>query len=232
MNTNENTLSIFVDESGSFDSDIFPSRFYVVSCIFHDQSVDISEHLNRLEMSLAHLGLSGLCLHAGPLIRREERFKDMDIQIRRQIFGRLMAFARRLPIRGWALCADKQYDSPVEALDNKLRTQFHDRVSSNRNYLRSYSKIKIYYDNGQPRVKSMLKEAFAEFPVEFPANVTPGRYRLFQVADLICTMALLKAKLNAEIPITKSETYFFHNVYELRKDFICPLSHLISCPNP
>ena len=228
MNTSENTLSIFVDESGSFDSDVFPSRFYVVSCIFHDQSVDISEDLNRLEISLAYLGLPGLCLHAGPLIRREERFKEMDIQIRRRIFGRLMAFARRLPIRGCVLCADKQHDSSVEALDRTLRAQFHDHVAANRDYLQGFSTVKIYYDNGQARVKSMLKEAFAEFPVEFTANVTPGRYRLFQVADLVCTMALLKAKLDAEIPITKSEKYFFHGVYELYKDYICPLSHLIS----
>lgn len=29
-------LSVFVDESGSFDADCFPSRFYVVSLVFHD----------------------------------------------------------------------------------------------------------------------------------------------------------------------------------------------------
>ena len=36
------TLSVFVDESGRFQYPDDGSRFYILSMVFHDQSIDIS----------------------------------------------------------------------------------------------------------------------------------------------------------------------------------------------
>ena len=47
----------------------------------------------------------------------------------------------------------------------------------------------------------------------------PKEYKLFQVADLICTLELIKNKIE-EQSLSKSETLIFHNKNEFKKDFI------------
>lgn len=228
MASDRKTLSVFVDESGSFDSSVSPSRFYVVSCVFHNQAIPIGEDITRLEHALAYIMHPGVCLHSGPLIRREEAFRNTDIQIRRKLFGCFVAFARRVPVWGRCFCIDKRYAGSSELMAKSLVEKMTKYFDDSYDTLSRFDKIKIYYDNGQPQVKSILKKCFSSFPVEFPSCVTPERYRLFQVADLACTVALLKEKLDLGLPLTKSESYFFHNAHDLKKDYIRPLSRLLS----
>ena len=87
-------------------------------------------------------------------------------------------------------------------------------------------KLKIYYDNGQAQVTSILKEAFAPFAskTEFVPDVSPSKFRLFQVADLLCTVELANLKLLAGDRLTDSEIAFFGSIQNLRKNYIKPLS--------
>ena len=66
----ERTLSIFVDESGRFQHPDSDSRFYIVSLILHDQTVDLASALSGLDLHFRDLHLEKLCFHAGPLIRQ------------------------------------------------------------------------------------------------------------------------------------------------------------------
>jgi hypothetical protein len=50
-------------------------------------------------------------------------------------------------------------------------------------------------------------------------KVLPSDYRLFQVADLICTLELLEYKIENS-DLTRSEQLLFHSKRELKKDFI------------
>ena len=56
--------------------------------------------------------------------------------------------------------------------------------------LNSYDKLKVYYDDGQAQVKELLREAFGMFSsiTEFVEDVKPEKYRLFQAADLLCSI--------------------------------------------
>ena len=54
-------------------------------------------------------------------------------------------------------------------------------------------------------------------------KVTPSQYKLFQAADLFCTMHLLQLKLNSN-QLSKSECAFFGNIRDLRKNYLKPLS--------
>ena len=57
-------ISVFVDESGSFESDEESSRFYLVCFVLHDQSADISEWVGNLEDYLDARGLGREhCVH-------------------------------------------------------------------------------------------------------------------------------------------------------------------------
>ena len=83
MNKGTKVISVFVDESGSFDPDRNSSRYYSICMVFHDQSVDLSEEIQKLEDSLAALGLDrNHCVHAGPLIRREQGYEAMSREAR------------------------------------------------------------------------------------------------------------------------------------------------------
>ena len=83
--------------------------------------------------------------------------------------------------------------------------------------------VKIYYDNGQVEVSKILSSVFhALLPnIEF-RKVVPSQYKLFQVADLICTMELVRLKMeNAEL--SRSELTFFGNVRDFKKNYLKPL---------
>lgn len=224
----ERTLSVFVDESGSFDSSTIPSRFYVISLVFHDQSISIAPRIAALEEFLAHLGHPSLCLHAGPIIRREDEFRALEINVRRKLLYAMTAFARTAPVSCRSFCVDKRYFSSPEAIKRSLAAQLHDYMMAHGDELSRYGHVKIYYDNGQAQVKEILRQAFSTLPAEFQANVTPERYRLFQAADLICTFRLLRAKREAGLPLSKSEAFFFFGTRALYKNYLRPLARLLN----
>ena len=57
--------------------------------------------------------------------------------------------------------------------------------------------------------------------VEF-RRVMPSEYRLFQVADLICTMPLEELKMDS-LCLSKSELSFFQDERTLKKNYLKPL---------
>ena len=209
---NAKTLSIFVDESGNFHFPDAESRFYIIGMVFHDQSIDISSEIARLERSDAEIGLQGHCFHAGPLIRREKNYSMLSRQLRGRIFSRMMAFARRVDYRYHCLSVDKKFiDNPSQILE-RLKTELEAFIAEHGDFIRSLGKVKIYYDCGQSPVTSMLHEVFEDGigrNVEFANAVKPSRYRLFQLADLICTLHLVELKLRAGVKLSHSENQFF-----------------------
>ena len=48
----EKILSVFIDESGDFGFIKDASKYYLITLVFHDQSIDISEYSNVLEPSI------------------------------------------------------------------------------------------------------------------------------------------------------------------------------------
>ena len=75
-------------------------------------------------------------------------------------------------------------------------------------------------------MKSILLEAFSFLPVDFPINVTAEKYRLFQSADLICTVELVNLKLKLGVELTQSESAFFPSIRDFKKTVAKPLGQL------
>ncbi|MCR5395851.1 MAG: hypothetical protein K6E64_00135 [Lachnospiraceae bacterium] len=84
-------LSIFIDESGDFSEYTIHSPYYIITMIFHDQSDDINPSISKLNQELFYLQLDGLCIHTGPIIRKKEIYKNMNIAERRRIFNKMVA---------------------------------------------------------------------------------------------------------------------------------------------
>jgi hypothetical protein len=70
-------LSIFIDESGDFGEYHPRSPYYIVTLVFHEQSIDISENIRKFREDITRSGMPEYIVHAGPLIRRENEFNSL-----------------------------------------------------------------------------------------------------------------------------------------------------------
>lgn len=87
-------------------------------------------------------------------------------------------------------------------------------------YFLSFDEIIVYYDNGQTQLNKILISIFNVLfdHVEF-RKVIPADYRLFQVADYMCTLKMLELKL-MEHRTSRSEMYFFEDVKTFKKQYL------------
>ena len=192
-------LSIFIDESGEFGEYDFHSPYYIIAMVMHDQTYDMTGELDKLEKELQYIGYPNHCVHAGPIIRQEQEYRFETIEI----------------------IVDE-----VEAA-GKLAKQVSGFLRDNMSFFSSYDVVKIYYDNGQIELNKILSSVFNVLfdHVEF-RKVIPSDYRLFQVADLICTLQLLELKCENH-NLSNSEKRFFENEQILKKNYIKPLKKKI-----
>ena len=194
-------LSVFCDESG--DSGFKQNKsqnFYIVTLVFHDQSNDISSQLNRFK--------NNPIFHAGPLIRREKEYKDLDLKQRQKILNNTLVLTSILPIKQKTFVfAKKDFESDKHKLQFKMFKEIKSFLLTNIDYFSIFDEIIIYYDDGQQIVSNTLNIAFGDtgLPISFKKDVKPEKYRLFQVADFISTIYLINAKYSRYHKLSHSE---------------------------
>lgn len=213
-------LSIFLDESGDIGEYQSHSPYYIISMVFHDQAMDITDELNRLDQELSILGYDNTSIHTEPLIRREEAYRNLSPNERRRIFSKLYFFALRAPIRYKTFVFEKKHFSNVLELEARMAKEISVFLKENLALFQGFSEIILYYDNGQHIItrtmNTVLATVFSQYTVR---KVFPKDYRLFQVADLICTITLIRKKLETG-KLTKSEQLLFHSKRDFYKDFV------------
>ena len=213
-------LSIFVDESGDFGSYAKHSPFYILTMIFHDQRADISRQLNLLNTDLKNKGYADIAIHTEPLIRREEIYQNVEPNERRSLFARLYHFVMRCDVRYKTFLYEKIHFKDELQLYARMAKDFSQFLREHSEYFLSYDKVIVYYDNGQREITKMLNAVMATELTNFEMRkVNPANYRLFQAADLICTISLLERRF-IENNLTRSDLLLFHSRNALRKDFL------------
>lgn len=216
----KNILSIFIDESGDFGDYDYHSPFYIVTMVYHEQSNKINEKLIHFEKQLDNIGFSNHCIHSGPIIRGEEDYRNIDIKTRKSIFRKTAAFVRNLDIEYKSFYIEKKHiENDVEAA-GKLSKQISLFLKEHISYFLSFDEIIVYYDNGQTQLNKILISIFNVLfdHVEF-RKVIPADYRLFQVADYMCTLKMLELKF-FEHRMSRSEMYFFEDVKTFKKQYL------------
>ena len=218
-------LSIFIDESGDFGQYDYHAPYYIISMVFHDQALDLSSEINKLEYSLSNLNLEEHCVHAGPIIRGEEEYRYMESEDRKKIFKRIMSFARNIDVKCESFYIEKKHIGDGIEASGKLSKIIARFIREHYEFFLSFDSVKVYYDNGQVEVNKILAAVFSTLldNVEF-RKVIPSDYRLFQVADLVCTLKLLELKLDNHI-LSKSEQNFFENDRTLKKNYLKPIEN-------
>jgi len=220
----ENILSVFIDESGDFGPYEYHAPYYIVSMILHEQSKDINDNIYVLDTHMRNLNCEQHVIHVGPLIRREQIYRDDLMESRKKLFNALFNFARKLPVS--YVCAKVKKNECVDVIEltTKLSKSISKVLKDHTEYFESFDKIIIYYDNGQVELTKILTTLFNALfnNVEF-RKVKPSDYKLFQVADLVCTLELLieKAKISA---FSHSELDFFHSIRDFKKNYYKSIS--------
>lgn len=218
-------LSIFVDESGDFGAYEVHSPFYIFTILLHNQSNSIKTQIDHLEKHLKEIGLdSKHCFHAGPIIRREQDYANMDIRERRTCLNSILTFAKNVDFKYATFFVEKKHITDPVSLTAALSKQLSAFIREELSFFNNFDNVIIYYDNGQVELSKMLSAVFAALlPHADFRKVVPTNYRLFQVADLICTMKLIGLKKEYNI-LSKSEESFFGSKRDLHKNYIKPLS--------
>ena len=203
-------LSIFIDESGDFGPIQDHSPFYVLSLVFHDQSDDITPHLAKIHGALRARGLApDHAIHTGPLIRREHDYVWMDMPERRAIFRVLVDFVRTTNVTFYSWVFNKREHPGTDRLVGAMSRELGAFIRTNDRFFVTWDRVVIYYDNGQRELTTLVNSVFSSHLGHVEVRkVLPSNYSLFQAADLLCTMALLRQKIET-IGLSKSEREFF-----------------------
>lgn len=217
-------LSIFVDESGDFGEFDPQAPYYIVTMIFHNQRDSIQENLDKLNEKIVLLTNNpNVVLHAAPLIRRENIFFQYTPNVRRSLFSSLFFFTLKAPIQYKTFVFEKRPGEDVLSLEGRMSKEISLFLRENLDYFQSFEDVILYYDNGLHELNRILNFALsAELSTYSYRKVLPKDYKLFQSADLICTLKLLNLKCE-QGKLSKSEELFFHSIRDLRKQFIKPI---------
>ena len=217
-------LGVFIDESGDLGEYNEITEFYVISFVFHDQSNDISGQIERLNNSLKQYSIDQFAIHTEPLIRREEVYENMNPKDRRNIFTKLFFFSMSSSVMHKTFVFSKKFFKDPTTLLKHINRELYDYFSTMKEYFTKYDEVVVYYDNGQMPIKNRIETIFSLLLDNYKLRkVLPVDYKLFQTADMLCTLYLIDAKFNNH-PISNSEKCIFNSKYDFYHDFFNPIS--------
>ena len=215
----EKILSYFIDEAGDFGKYDYHSPYYIVSVVTHEQADSIQDEIDGLERYVASLGFPHHALHTGPLIRRESMYENLEMEQRKKLFNLLFRFTRKIPVQFFTAKVRKSECNDSDVLEARITKEIKSEIEKNDSYWRSFDKIIIYYDNGQKPLKRILNILFnSMFSNVEVRKVNPVDYKLFQVADLVCTLDHIKSKIDIG-QFSHSEAEFFSSKQEFKKEY-------------
>ena len=213
-------LSIFVDESGDFGSYEHHSPYYIVTMVFHDQSSDISMDIERLNEKIRLSGLPNSPVHTGPLIRNEGAYSNLSLLERKRIFNMLYYFTKNVDVKYRTIIVEKKQLADDLDLHLRITKQLSAFLKEHLEELLQYERIVVYYDFGQMELTKILLSVFNTVlsDVEFK-KVVPANYKLFQAADMLCTLEMLNMKVEKKM-LSKSVLTFFTSSRDLVKSYL------------
>lgn len=204
-----NVLNIYIDESGDFGFSEGSSMFYVVSFVFYDGETFIDKEIKYLNDRLLELGHKGM-VHTALLVSRKNEYNKWPLEKRKNVFYTLYNFARRIDIGLKSVIVDKRYSNNRLQLKKKLRDDMEKFLILNSDYINSFKKVQVYYDNGQDSLGDIIKDVFSIFDnVKVVSEFEHEDNRIFQVVDMLTVIDKLDYKIKNKISFNKSEKEFF-----------------------
>lgn len=213
-------LSIFIDESGDLGE---TSNYYLISLIFHDQDDEITNQIKRYENALAQRGLPDTPLHLGPLLNGHDEYEALTLEQRRKALGAFRTFVQNLPVSYFCFRYKKsQFGQDRNKLTERMKRDLTMELFNQLDFFQQFDNVKIYYDNGQPVVTEVIHTALEYVLVKNVVvyrDASPRSYRLFQIADYVCTVELTSIKFDKHEE-TRTDKLFFGTRRTFEKGYL------------
>ena len=192
--------------------------------LFHNQDKDIKNNIQILNNALKNKGYEeNFAIHTEPLIRREELYVTLSPNERRAIFSKLFYFVMKTDISYKTFIFEKRQYENLLKLEGRMSKEMSLFIRNNIDFFQSFDEVILYYDNGQRNLNRILNSVLSSNLSKYDVRkVSPKDYKLFQAADLICTLELLRLKAEHK-KLSNSELVFFHNERDLKKQFLKPI---------
>lgn len=209
---------MFIDESGDFGPYEAHSPYYIICLLMHDQDKDISNQIYHLRRHVLEMGFDeNHAIHSAPLIRRKKDYEHLDMPKRRKLFRYLLTFMRLCDIKHKTFAFKKREYADHDTLVSHMSKEIGTFVRGNLVFFQSFEKIIVYYDGGQKEITNIINAVFNVLVDADIRRVTPSDYRLFQAADMACTLELLDIKYRTHA-LSPSEIEFFRGERNLHKN--------------
>ena len=154
-------------------------------------------------------------IHLAYLVAKRGDYSHFDLEKRKSIFWAIFYFSNKVKAKIRTIVIDKKYLNKKMQLNSALAKEIGQFINDNIDYIDSFDKVVIYYDNGQETLATILDTLFAtKSNVERRIEFDHKSKRLFQVSDMLTEIDKLDYKRKNNIPFTKAEKYFFNG-----KDF-------------
>lgn len=181
-----------------------------MSLVFYNQADFFALAQDALEADLRAKSLPNVPFHASPLMYGKDAYRDMDVETRKKILASFEAFCRRAPFTCKAFAYKRSEVPNPEDFIVRFKRDLVVFLTENLGYFQAFSKVKIYYDNGQQMVTEALHGALAfilsKEAVLYKA-ADSSEYLLSQVADCVCILELTDLKFQSgELTETSART--------------------------
>ena len=137
------------------------------------------------------LGHKGM-IHTALLVSRKNEYNKWSFEKRKDVFSTLYNFARKIGVRLNSVVIDKKYFNMRIRLKKKLKDEMEKFIRENGNYINSYKKVIIFYDD-----------------VEFVSKFNHEDNRIFQVADMLTVFDKLDFKIKNRLLLVRMRKSFF-----------------------
>ena len=202
-------LNIFIDESGDFGFTDGSSELYGVSFTIHESDKSIAGDLEYLNNRLKKSQYDGM-IHLADLVSKRGEYTHFNFEQRKDIFWSIFYFSKRVNVKIHTIMIEKKFKNNKAQLNRELAVQISKFFDSINDYMNDFEKVVVYYDNGQESLGAIIDTLLiTKDNVEHRIEFNHKEKRLFQVSDMLTFIDKIVYKYNHNMPITKSEKYFF-----------------------
>ena len=202
-------LNIFIDESGDFGFVNGSSELYAVSFTIHESDDSISDDLQYLNTRLNKAKFDGM-IHLADLVSKRGDYSHFNLNQRKDIFWSIFYFSKRVQVKIHTVIVDKRFKNNKSQLNKELAIKISDFFNCISDYMDKFEKVVVYYDNGQDSLGAIIDTLLmTKNNVEHRIEFDHKQKRLFQVSDMLTFIDKIVYKHKFNIPLTKSEKYFF-----------------------
>ncbi len=202
-------LNIFIDESGDFGFTDGSSELYGVSFTIHESDKSIVGDLEYLNNRLKKSQYDGM-IHLADLVSKRGEYTHFNFEQRKDIFWSIFYFSKRVNVKIHTIMIEKKFKNNKAQLNRELAVQISKFFDSINDYMNDFEKVVVYYDNGQESLGAIIDTLLiTKDNVEHRIEFNHKEKRLFQVSDMLTFIDKIVYKYNHNMPLTKSEKYFF-----------------------